>query len=53
MSLILLAKSVMIGFENHAGLLEELGRGGEAAELRARAEAVRQRRELPVLPLSP
>jgi hypothetical protein len=35
----------MMGFENRAGLLDRLGRGGEAAELRARAEVIRQRRE--------
>jgi hypothetical protein len=35
----------MIGLENHAGLFDQLSRGGKAAALRARAEAIRQRRE--------
>jgi hypothetical protein len=41
---------LMVALESHAGLLEELGRGEEAAALRARAEAIHQRREPPPSP---
>ena len=39
--------------ENYAILLDQLGRGEEASELRAQAEAIRQRRERPPSPPSP
>ena len=37
-------RDLMVGLENYAGLLEALDRPAEAAELRARAEAIRHRR---------
>jgi hypothetical protein len=36
---------LMRGLESYAALLDELGRGGEAAGLHARAEAIRRRRD--------
>jgi hypothetical protein len=38
---------LMMGFENYAGLLDRLDRTSEAAALRTRAEAIRQRRAPP------
>ena len=35
----------MTSLENYAALLDQLGRGEEAAALRSRADAIRQRRE--------